>query len=135
MNMGQDRHMQMVRGNGGNQFRQYAWQNVGNQNGYNVVQNVMNKVIQKAVQNPGAQNIGNQNGLIVVLWIANLNVNHHGNGNIVAARADGNDNGNNGELDEIKEVNANRILMANLQQALTLGTDKALVYDSDGSAE
>nr|GFC88605.1 hypothetical protein [Tanacetum cinerariifolium] len=41
------------------------------------------------------------------------------------------------ELDEIKEVNANCILMANLQQASTSGTrtDKALVYDSDESAE
>ncbi|GJU05108.1 hypothetical protein Tco_1121538 [Tanacetum coccineum] len=33
MNMGQDRQIQMVGGNGGNQFRQYAGQNVGNQNG------------------------------------------------------------------------------------------------------
>nr|GEY86846.1 hypothetical protein [Tanacetum cinerariifolium] len=33
MNMGQDRQMQMVRGNGGNQFRQYAGQNAGNLNG------------------------------------------------------------------------------------------------------
>nr|GEU82367.1 hypothetical protein [Tanacetum cinerariifolium] len=32
MNMGQYRQMQMVGGNGGNQFRQYAWKNVGNQN-------------------------------------------------------------------------------------------------------
>nr|GEX35000.1 hypothetical protein [Tanacetum cinerariifolium] len=41
------------------------------------------------------------------------------------------------DLDEIKEVNANYILMANLQQASTSGTqtDKAPVYDSDGSAE
>nr|GEX54396.1 ribonuclease H-like domain-containing protein [Tanacetum cinerariifolium] len=41
------------------------------------------------------------------------------------------------DLDEIKEVNANCILMANLQQASTSGTqtDKAPVYDSDGSAE
>nr|GFA17157.1 hypothetical protein [Tanacetum cinerariifolium] len=41
------------------------------------------------------------------------------------------------DLDEIEEVNANCILMANLQQASTSGnqTDKALVYDSDGSAE
>nr|GFB04330.1 hypothetical protein [Tanacetum cinerariifolium] len=39
--------------------------------------------------------------------------------------------------DEIEEVNANCILMANLQQASTSGThsDKALVYYSDGSAE
>ncbi|GJR83718.1 hypothetical protein Tco_0154503 [Tanacetum coccineum] len=42
-----------------------------------------------------------------------------------------------GDLEEIKEVNANCILMANLQQASTSGTqtDKAPVYDSDGSAE
>nr|GEX40091.1 hypothetical protein [Tanacetum cinerariifolium] len=40
-------------------------------------------------------------------------------------------------LDEIEKVNANCILMADLQQASTSGTqnDKALVYDSDGSAE
>ncbi|GJU43390.1 hypothetical protein Tco_1200656 [Tanacetum coccineum] len=51
MNMGQDRQIQMVGGNGGNQFRQYAGQNVGNQNG---------------------------------------------NGNVVAAQAEGNAIGNNG---------------------------------------
>ncbi|GJY58024.1 hypothetical protein Tco_0457916 [Tanacetum coccineum] len=148
MNMGQDRQMQMVGGNGRNQFRQYARQNVGNQNGYNVVQNARNQ-----------------------------NVNQNGNDNVVAARAEGNGNGNNenqvrcyncrgisnlarnytvrpkrrnvvylqtqlliaqkeeaeiqlqaeefdlmvaaGDLDEIKEVNANYILMANLQQAST----------------
>ncbi|GKA14551.1 hypothetical protein Tco_0694197, partial [Tanacetum coccineum] len=41
------------------------------------------------------------------------------------------------DLDEIEEVNANCILMANLQQASTSGSqsDKAPVYDSDGSAE
>ncbi|GKB50268.1 hypothetical protein Tco_0901021 [Tanacetum coccineum] len=106
MNMGQDRQMQMVGGNGGNQFRQYAGQNVGNQN-------------------------RNQNGLIVIPGIANQNPNW--NGNVVAARTEGNAIRNNEEagiklqaeefdliaaatdLDEIKEVNANCILMANLQ--------------------
>nr|GEZ60635.1 Gag-Pol polyprotein [Tanacetum cinerariifolium] len=41
------------------------------------------------------------------------------------------------DLDEIEEINANCILMASLQQASTSGTqtDKAPVYDSDGSAE
>nr|GFA57386.1 hypothetical protein [Tanacetum cinerariifolium] len=41
------------------------------------------------------------------------------------------------DLDEIEEVNANNILMANLKQASTSGTqtDKAPVYDSNGSAE
>nr|GEU33709.1 putative ribonuclease H-like domain-containing protein [Tanacetum cinerariifolium] len=118
MNMGQDRQVQMVGGNGGNQFRQYAGQNVGNLNGYNDVQNV-----------------GNQNP--------------NGNGNLVVARDEGNATGHNGnqircyncrgvaDLDEIEEVNANCILMANLQQASTSGTqtDKAPVYDSDRSAE
>ncbi|GJU21543.1 retrovirus-related pol polyprotein from transposon TNT 1-94 [Tanacetum coccineum] len=65
MNMGQDRQMQMVGGNDGNQFGQYAGQITENQNGYNAVQNV-----------------GNQNP--------------NGNGNVVAARAEGNAIGNNG---------------------------------------
>nr|GEX80059.1 hypothetical protein [Tanacetum cinerariifolium] len=46
INMGQDRQMQIVGGNGENQFRQYAGQNVGNLNGYNAVQNVRNQVAQ-----------------------------------------------------------------------------------------
>nr|GFD06873.1 hypothetical protein [Tanacetum cinerariifolium] len=37
MNMGQDRQMQMIRGNGRNQFRQYAGQNAGNPDGFNDV--------------------------------------------------------------------------------------------------
>ncbi|GJY55666.1 hypothetical protein Tco_0454781 [Tanacetum coccineum] len=112
----------MVGGNGGNQFRQYIGQNVRNQNGYNALQNV-----------------GNQNP--------------NGNGNVVAARAEGNAIGNNDvyvylyiirckfarvtDLDEIEEVNANCILMANLQQASTSDTqtNKAPVYDSYGLAE
>nr|GEU56461.1 retrovirus-related Pol polyprotein from transposon TNT 1-94 [Tanacetum cinerariifolium] len=42
-----------------------------------------------------------------------------------------------GDLDEIEEVNANCILMANLQHASTSCTqlDKAPVYDTDGSTE
>nr|GEY78725.1 hypothetical protein [Tanacetum cinerariifolium] len=106
-----------------------------NLNGYNDVQNVENQVIQNAVQNPRIQNVGNQNGLIVVPGNANQNPN--GNGNLVAARAEGNEIGHNADLDEIEEVNANFILMASLQQASTSGTqtDKAPVYDSDGSAE
>nr|GEZ08476.1 integrase, catalytic region, zinc finger, CCHC-type, peptidase aspartic, catalytic [Tanacetum cinerariifolium] len=41
------------------------------------------------------------------------------------------------DLDEIEKTNANCILMANLHQESTSSTqtDKALVYDSDGSAE
>nr|GFC13929.1 hypothetical protein [Tanacetum cinerariifolium] len=50
MNMGQDRQMQMIGGNGGNQFRQYAGKNSGNLNGYNKVQNVGNQEIWLRVQ-------------------------------------------------------------------------------------
>nr|GEU98763.1 retrovirus-related Pol polyprotein from transposon TNT 1-94 [Tanacetum cinerariifolium] len=87
--------------------------NVGNLNGYNTIQNVRNQV----AQNPRVQNFSNQNG----------------NGNLVAARAEGNAEEAEiqlqaeefdlmaaaADLDEIKEVNANCILMANLQQAST----------------
>nr|GEV09529.1 hypothetical protein [Tanacetum cinerariifolium] len=135
MNMGQDRQMQMAGGNGGNSFRQYARQNAEKHNGYNGVQNVKNYIVQNAVQNPRVQIVRNQNGLIVVSRIANQNPN--GNGNVVAARVEGNAIGNNGDLDQIDKVNANCFLMANLQQASTSGTqtDNAPVYDSDGSTE
>nr|GFD01514.1 hypothetical protein [Tanacetum cinerariifolium] len=161
--------MQMAGGYGKNQFRQYAGQNGGNLNGYNAVQNVRNQV----AQNPRIHNVRNQNGQIGVPRNANLNV----NGNLVAARAEGNTAGHNrnqircyncrgvghfarnytvrprrsdvayfqtqlliaqkeeagiqlqaeefdlmaaaADLDEIREVNANCVLMANLQQAST----------------
>nr|GFA75495.1 integrase, catalytic region, zinc finger, CCHC-type, peptidase aspartic, catalytic [Tanacetum cinerariifolium] len=147
--------MQMVRGNGGSQFRPYAGQNAGNPAGYNDV--IGNQVIQNAVQNPRVQNVGNPNGLMGVQ--GNGNQNQIGNGNLVAAHVEGNAAGKNGnqircyncrgideeydlmaaaaDLDDIEEVNANCILMANLQQASTSGTqsDSTPVYDQDGSAE
>nr|GFB14963.1 hypothetical protein [Tanacetum cinerariifolium] len=86
MNMGQDRQKQIVGGNGGNQFRQYAGQNAGNSDGYNDV--IGNQDIQNAIQNPRVQNGGNQNGLIGVQ--GNRNQNQIRNGNLVAARAEGN---------------------------------------------
>ncbi|GJR20232.1 hypothetical protein Tco_0968759 [Tanacetum coccineum] len=58
------------------------------------IMHVRNQVAQNAVQNSGVQNVGNQNGLIVVSGIANQNPN--GNGNVVAARAEGNVNRSNG---------------------------------------
>nr|GEV19910.1 hypothetical protein [Tanacetum cinerariifolium] len=118
------------------------------------IQNVRNQVVQNAVQNPDVQNVRNQNGLIVVSGFANQNPN--GNGNVVAARAEGNlliaqkeEAGLQleaeefnlmaaaSDLDETEEVDANCILMANLQQASTLGTQtgKAPVYASDASVE
>nr|GEY72923.1 hypothetical protein [Tanacetum cinerariifolium] len=66
MNMGQDRQMQMVGDNGGNQFRQYARQNVGNLNGYNDVQNVENR-------NP------NGNGNLVATRVEGNATGHNGN--------------------------------------------------------
>nr|GEY33369.1 hypothetical protein [Tanacetum cinerariifolium] len=69
--------------------------NVGNPAGYNDV--IGNHVIQNAVQNPRVQNVGNSNEEY----------------DLMAAAAD---------LNEIKEVNANCILMANLQQASSSGT-------------
>nr|GFD13788.1 hypothetical protein [Tanacetum cinerariifolium] len=58
MNMGQDRQMQMIGGNGGNQFRQYARQNAGNLNG-NGIQNQIrngNLVAVRAEGNAAGQN-------------------------------------------------------------------------------
>nr|GFC45080.1 hypothetical protein [Tanacetum cinerariifolium] len=86
MNMGQDRQMQMVGGNGRNQFRQYARQNAGNPAGYN--DDIRNQVI---------QNLRVQNGFIGVQ--GNGNQNQIGNGNLVAARAEGNADGS-GEVHE-----------------------------------
>ncbi|GJZ30253.1 crossover junction endonuclease EME1B-like protein [Tanacetum coccineum] len=79
MNMDQDRRMLMVEDNVENQFRANAMQNVGNQ------------VVQDTVQSLGIQTVENQNGLSVVPGIAN----QLGNGNVVAARAEGNSNGIN----------------------------------------
>ncbi|GJU51751.1 integrase, catalytic region, zinc finger, CCHC-type containing protein [Tanacetum coccineum] len=80
MNIDQDKQILIVDDNVGNQFKENAVQNVGH------------LVRQNAIQNQGTQNVGNQNGLSVVPRIAN----QHGNGNVVAARAEGNSNGING---------------------------------------
>ncbi|GJY35588.1 hypothetical protein Tco_0420966 [Tanacetum coccineum] len=120
----------------------------------NMALNAGNQVGHNTVQNPGIQNVWNQNGLIVISRIANHNANQNRNGNVVAARTEGNGNENNeagiqlqdeefdlmdvaDDIYKIEKVNANCILMANLQQALTSGTqnDKALVYDLDGSTK
>ncbi|GJR46458.1 hypothetical protein Tco_1314561 [Tanacetum coccineum] len=98
--------MQMVGGNGGNQFRQYARQNVGNLN-------------------------GNQNGLIVVPGIANPNANQIRNGNVVAAWAEGNANGNK---DLVADCSKGRGRDPTLNHPGTQ-TDKPPVYDSDRSTE
>nr|GEX43879.1 hypothetical protein [Tanacetum cinerariifolium] len=105
------------------------------QPGMNMGQDRQMQMVGGDVQNLSVQNVENQNGLIVVPGIVNQNPNR--NGNVVAARAEGNENENTSDIDEIEKVNANCILMANLQQASTLDTqtNKAPVYDSDRSAE
>ncbi|GJW00947.1 retrovirus-related pol polyprotein from transposon TNT 1-94 [Tanacetum coccineum] len=167
MNMDQDRQMLMVEDNVGNQ------------------------VVLNASQNPGVQNVGNQNGLNVVSEIANqhgdgnvVTASAEGNGNgingntIRCYNCQGEDHyASNctvkprkldaaylqkqmqiaqkeeagiqltpeefdfmaavGACKETKRANANCTLENNLQQASSSGTqsDKAPVYDSDGSAE
>ncbi|GJZ06795.1 retrovirus-related pol polyprotein from transposon TNT 1-94 [Tanacetum coccineum] len=127
----------------------YAGQNVGNQNGYNAVHNVENHVVQNVVQNPASRAEGNGNGnnrnhvrcynyrgmghlaknyivkpkrrdaaylqtqlLIAQKKEARIQLQAEEFDLMVVV----------GDLDEIEEVNANCILMANLQQASTSGT-------------
>nr|GEU84346.1 retrovirus-related Pol polyprotein from transposon TNT 1-94 [Tanacetum cinerariifolium] len=121
--MGQDRQMQMVGGNGGNQFRQYVGQNAGNLNrgvGHFAKNNMVRPRRRDAAYLQTQLLSAQKEEAGIQLQAEEFD--------LMAAAAD---------LDEIEEVNANCILMANLQQASTSGTqsDKALVYDSDGSAE
>nr|GFA63430.1 hypothetical protein [Tanacetum cinerariifolium] len=108
--------MQMVGGNGGNQFRQYARQNAGNPAGNCTVRPRRRDAAYLQTQ----LLIARKEEARIQLQAEEYD--------LMAAAAD---------LDEIKEVNANCILMANLQQASTLGTqtDSAPVYDTDGSTE
>nr|GFA37125.1 hypothetical protein [Tanacetum cinerariifolium] len=130
--------MQMVGGNGGNQFRQYVGQNAGNPTEYNDVignQNQIgngNLVAARADGNAAGQHetqIRRRDAayLQTQLLIAQkeeaeiqLQAEEY---DLMAAAAD---------LDEIEKVNVNCILMANLQQASTSGTqtDNAPVYDT-----
>ncbi|GJR71938.1 hypothetical protein Tco_0084303 [Tanacetum coccineum] len=140
----------------GNHNRYNAVQHAGNQ----VVQNVVHN---PSIQNVRNQNrlivvpgISNQNGNGNVV-AARAEGNGNGNnwnqircynyrGSLIAQKkeawiqlqAEENDlMAYAGDIEEIKEVNVNCILMANLQQASSSGTqaDNALIYDSDGSAE
>ncbi|GKC31717.1 hypothetical protein Tco_1039011, partial [Tanacetum coccineum] len=85
-------------------------------NNQRISSNPRNRQIAQPIQNLRVQNVGNENGLIVVPGIAPLiahqNANYNGNGNVVAARAEGNVNRNNGDIDVIEDVNANYVLMA-----------------------
>nr|GFB87537.1 hypothetical protein [Tanacetum cinerariifolium] len=134
-------------------------QNAENPAGYNDV--IGNQVIQNVVQNPRVQNVGNQNGLIGVQGNGNQNGHYARNCTVRPRRRDATYLQTQlliaqkeevgiqlqaeeydlmdavADLDEIEEVNANCILMANLQQASTSGTqtDSAPIYDTNRSAE
>nr|GFB09088.1 hypothetical protein [Tanacetum cinerariifolium] len=108
MNMGQDRQIQMVRGNGENQFRQYAGQNTGNLTG-GVGHYARNCTIRPRRRDVAYLQI---QLLIAQKEEAGIQLQAKEYDLMVAAA----------DIDKIKEVNANCILMANLQQASTSGT-------------
>nr|GEZ46498.1 hypothetical protein [Tanacetum cinerariifolium] len=158
MNMGQDRQMQMVGGYGENQFRQYVRQNAGNLNGYNAVQNNENgNLVAVRAEGNAAGHNGNQIRCYncrgvghfardctvrpirrdVAYLQTQLLIAQKEEAGIQLQAEEYDPMAAAADLDEIEEVNANCILMANLQQASTSGTqtDSAPVYDSDGSAK
>nr|GFA40270.1 hypothetical protein [Tanacetum cinerariifolium] len=160
MNMSQDRQIQNVGVNGGNQFGQYVGQVAQKQQGYNAWQNGI------ANQN-GTGNIiaaraeGSGNGIQAMCYkcrglghIARnctdrprrrdavylqtqLLIAQKEEASIQLQTKEFDFMAAASDLDEIEEVNANCILMANLQHASTSGTqlDKAPVYDTGGSVE
>nr|GEV96459.1 hypothetical protein [Tanacetum cinerariifolium] len=132
-----------------NQFRQYAGQNVGNQNGYNAVQNVRNQnpnrngnVVAAQAEGNATGNNGNQircyNCRGLGHFIRNCtarprrkNATYLQTQLLIAQKEEARIRlqaeefdlmAATANLDEIKEVNANCILMVNLQQASTSGT-------------
>nr|GEY04379.1 retrovirus-related Pol polyprotein from transposon TNT 1-94 [Tanacetum cinerariifolium] len=147
MNMSQDRQTQNVGGNGENQFGQYVGQVTQNQQGYNAWQNgIANQNGNGNVVTARAEGTGNGNQVRCY--------NCRGLGHIarnctarpkrrdasypqtqlliaqkeeagIQLQAEEFDFMDAGDLNEIEEVNANYILMANLQHA----------FKSDGSAE
>nr|GEX85635.1 retrovirus-related Pol polyprotein from transposon TNT 1-94 [Tanacetum cinerariifolium] len=137
MNMGQDRQMQIVRGDGnqignGNLVAARAEENAAGQNRNQIrcynCRGVGHYARNCTVKPKRRDDAYLQTQLLIAQKEEagiQLQVEEY---DIMVATAD---------LDEIKEVNANCILMANLQQASTLGTqtDSAPVYDSDGSGE
>nr|GEU81409.1 hypothetical protein [Tanacetum cinerariifolium] len=159
INISQDRQIQNVGGNGGNQFGQYAGQGASNQNGLVVVPGIANQNGTGNIVAARAEGFGNENRAKCY--------NYRGLGHIArncTARPRRRDDAYlqtqlliaqkeevgiqlqveefdfmaaAGDLDKIEKVNANCILMENLQHAFTSGTqlDKAPVYDTDGSAE
>ncbi|GKB52157.1 hypothetical protein Tco_0902910 [Tanacetum coccineum] len=137
MNMGQDRNIQIVRGNGRNQFGQnvVAARAEGTGYGYNDNQircyncRGLGHYARNYTVRPRRRDAAYLQTQLLIAQKEESKIQLQAKEyDLMSIAAD---------IDEIKEVNANCILMANLQQALTSGTqtDKALIYDSDGSAE
>nr|GEV61165.1 integrase, catalytic region, zinc finger, CCHC-type, peptidase aspartic, catalytic [Tanacetum cinerariifolium] len=137
MNMGQDRQMHIVGGNenqigNGNLMAARAEGNAAGQNG-NQVRCYNCKGVGYYARNctvrPRRRDAAYLQTQLLIAQKEEAGIQLQVEGyDLMAAAAD---------LEEIKEVNANCILMAHLQQASTSGTqtDSAPVYDTDGSAE
>ncbi|GJU46379.1 hypothetical protein Tco_1203645 [Tanacetum coccineum] len=113
MNMGQDRNIQIVRGNGRNQFGQYIVQNVGNQ----------------VVQNPGSRAEVRPRRRDAAYLQTQLLIAQKEEAKIQLQAEEYDLMSVAADINEIEEVNANCILMANSQQASSAGTqtDKASI--------
>ncbi|GKC81218.1 retrovirus-related pol polyprotein from transposon TNT 1-94, partial [Tanacetum coccineum] len=138
MNMGQDRHIQNVKGNGGNQNgtrNVVAARAEGTGYGYNDNQircyncKGMGHYARNCTVRPRRRDAAYLQTQLLIAQKEEAKIQLQAEEyDLMSVAAD---------IDEIEEVNANCILMANLQQASTSGiqTDKAPIYDSDGSAE
>nr|GEV21741.1 retrovirus-related Pol polyprotein from transposon TNT 1-94 [Tanacetum cinerariifolium] len=125
MNMGQDRQMQMVgatraegktAGHNGNQIRCYNCRGVG-------------YFTRNCTIRPRRRDVAYLQNQLLIAQKEEAGIQLQAEEfDLIAAAAN---------LDDIEEVNANCILMANLQQASTSSTqtNRVLVYDSDGSAK
>ncbi|GJR91558.1 putative RNA-directed DNA polymerase [Tanacetum coccineum] len=133
MNMGQDRQMLMVEDIGGNQFRQYAEHNAGNQIGCNAVQNNGNGNVIAA----RAEGNGNGNNENQMRCYHCQRVDHYARNCTVKPRK--RDAAYLQTQLQIAQKEEARIQLNSKEfdfmAAAGTQTDKAPVYDSDGSDE
>ncbi|GKC33396.1 retrovirus-related pol polyprotein from transposon TNT 1-94 [Tanacetum coccineum] len=151
MNMDQDRQMIMVDDNVRNQFRQNAVHNVGNLVGQNAVQNQaraeangngINGNQIRCYNCQGVDHYANNCTVKPQKWDAaylhkQMQIAQKEEAGIQLTSEEFDFMAAAGACEETERANANCTLENNLQQASTSGTqsDKAPVYDSDGSAE
>nr|GFB23742.1 hypothetical protein [Tanacetum cinerariifolium] len=122
MNMGQHRQIQMVGGNGGNQFRQYVGQNAGNSAGYNdVIGNQIgndNPVAACAEGNAAGKN-RNQTRCYNCMGVG-----HYARNCTVRPRRR-----------DVAYLQTQLLIAQKEEAGIQLQAEDALVYDTDGSAE